>query len=79
MVGIQAIQRPEKPIGPAAILALATANPSNVVEQSTFTDYYFRITNNEDNLALKEKFQRICKLILPADLNSKSMHDNNII
>ncbi|KAH7658677.1 Naringenin-chalcone synthase protein [Dioscorea alata] len=59
MVGIQAMQRREKPLGSAAILALATANPSNVVEQSTFTDYYFRITNNEDNLALKEKFQRM--------------------
>ncbi|XP_039143187.1 chalcone synthase-like [Dioscorea cayenensis subsp. rotundata] len=59
MVGIQAIQRPEKPLGPAAILALATANPSNVVDQSTFADYYFRITKNEDKLALKEKFQRI--------------------
>ncbi|XP_039143366.1 chalcone synthase J-like [Dioscorea cayenensis subsp. rotundata] len=59
MVGIQAMQRREKPLSSAAILALATANPSNVVEQSTFTDYYFRITNNEDNLALKEKFQRI--------------------
>ncbi|KAM0932956.1 putative chalcone synthase [Dioscorea sansibarensis] len=59
MVGIQAIQRPEKPLGQAAILALATANPSNVVDQSTFTDYYFRLTKNEDDLALKEKFKRI--------------------
>ncbi|KAH7658679.1 Polyketide synthase type III protein [Dioscorea alata] len=59
MVLIQAIQRPEKPLGPAAILALATANPSNVVDQSPFADYYFRITKNEDKLALKEKFKRI--------------------
>ncbi|KAM0932955.1 putative chalcone synthase [Dioscorea sansibarensis] len=59
MVRIQAIQKPEKPLGPAAILALATANPSNVIDQSTFADYYFRITENEDKLALKEKFKRI--------------------
>ncbi|KAJ0962819.1 hypothetical protein J5N97_027941 [Dioscorea zingiberensis] len=59
MVGIHAIHRPEKPLGPATILAIGTANPSNVVDQSTFADYYFRITNKEDNQALKDKFKRI--------------------
>ncbi|KAJ0962821.1 hypothetical protein J5N97_027943 [Dioscorea zingiberensis] len=47
--------------GAAAVLAIGTANPPNVVEQSTYPDYFFRVTNNEHKPELKEKFKRICE------------------
>ncbi|KAH7658686.1 Naringenin-chalcone synthase protein [Dioscorea alata] len=45
----------------ASVLALATANPPNVFYQDAYPDYYFRITNNEHRVELKEKFKRICE------------------
>lgn len=51
----------KKAVGLAKVLALGTANPPNVVYQDTFHDYYFRITNNEHKVELKQKFKRICK------------------
>ncbi|KAM7266225.1 hypothetical protein ACFE04_004122 [Oxalis oulophora] len=46
--------------GAATILAIGTANPSTITEQSTFPDFLFRATKREDKIELKEKFQRIC-------------------
>jgi chalcone synthase len=46
--------------GAATILAIATANPPNVYEQSEFPDFIFRVTDREDKVALKEKIRRIC-------------------
>nr|AIM54369.1 chalcone synthase [Dracaena cambodiana] len=60
MVAIDEIRRAQRADGPAAILAIGTANPSNCVEQSTYADYYFRVTNSEDKVELKEKFKRMC-------------------
>nr|AIU39026.1 chalcone synthase 4 [Narcissus tazetta subsp. chinensis] len=45
----------------AAILGIGTATPPYVVEQDTFPDYYFRITNSEHKVELKEKFVSLCK------------------
>ncbi|KAJ0989097.1 hypothetical protein J5N97_007453 [Dioscorea zingiberensis] len=59
MVGIQANIHEEKPTGLASIMAIGTANPPNVFDQSTFADYFFRMTNNEHKEALKAKFNRI--------------------
>lgn len=47
--------------GTATVLAIGTATPPNRVYQSTYPDYYFRITNSENNTELKEKFKRMCK------------------
>ncbi|KAJ0962829.1 hypothetical protein J5N97_027951 [Dioscorea zingiberensis] len=47
--------------GLASVLALATANPPNVVYQDDFPDYYFRVTNNEHKVHLKEKLKRVCE------------------
>ncbi|KAJ6824635.1 putative chalcone synthase 1 [Iris pallida] len=47
--------------GPAAVLAIGTANPDNVVYQTDFPDYYFRVTKSEHLTKLKEKFKRICE------------------
>uniref|UniRef100_A0A7N0UQX5 Chalcone synthase n=1 Tax=Kalanchoe fedtschenkoi TaxID=63787 RepID=A0A7N0UQX5_KALFE len=46
--------------GPATILAIGTANAPNCVHQSDYPDYYFPVTNSEHEIALKEKFKRIC-------------------
>ncbi|XP_062205020.1 chalcone synthase-like [Phragmites australis] len=47
--------------GGASILAIGTANPSNVVEQNAFPDFYFRVTNSDHKQGLKDKFRRICE------------------
>ncbi|KAL2653845.1 hypothetical protein R1flu_021973 [Riccia fluitans] len=46
--------------GPATVLAMGKAVPSNVMEQATYPDFFFNITNSNDKPALKAKFQRIC-------------------
>ncbi|XP_043700799.1 chalcone synthase-like [Telopea speciosissima] len=46
--------------GPATVLAIATANPSNFTYQTDFPDFYFRSTKSEHKTELKEKFNRIC-------------------
>ena len=61
MVSVSEIRKAQRAEGPATILAIGTANPSNRVEQSTYPDFYFRITNSEHKTVLKEKFQRMCK------------------
>ncbi|KAG8093342.1 hypothetical protein GUJ93_ZPchr0012g20776 [Zizania palustris] len=47
--------------GTAAVLAIGTANPSNVVVQRDFPDFYFRVTNSDHKKELKDKFTRICE------------------
>ena len=48
--------------GPAAMLAIGTANPTGVVvPQDAFADNIFRVTNSDHLAELKEKLKRICK------------------
>ncbi|KAF5193237.1 Chalcone synthase [Thalictrum thalictroides] len=61
MVDIDAFRRVQKADGQATVMAIGTATPPNCVDQSTYPDYYFRITNSEHMTDLKEKFKRICK------------------
>ncbi|KAG9453826.1 hypothetical protein H6P81_006730 [Aristolochia fimbriata] len=51
----------ERSSGPAAVLALGTANPLVAVNQSTYPDFYFKITNCEHKSDLKATFTRMCK------------------
>ncbi|XP_047953633.1 chalcone synthase-like [Salvia hispanica] len=71
MVTVQEIRRAQRAEGPATVLAIGTANPSNCVDQSTFPDYYFRITNSEHMTDLKEKFKRICE---KSTIKTRYMH-----
>ncbi|CAO2141743.1 unnamed protein product [Urochloa humidicola] len=48
-------------MGMASILAIGTANPSNVMLQSAFPDFYFRVTNSHQKEQLKDRFRRICE------------------
>nr|QZM06935.1 PKS3 [Huperzia serrata] len=49
-----------KPDGQATVLAIGTANPPHVIEQSAFPDFYFNVTNCSGKSELKKKFQRLC-------------------
>ncbi|RCV13140.1 hypothetical protein SETIT_2G323500v2 [Setaria italica] len=55
------ICRARRADGPAAVLAIGTANPGNCVLQEDFPDFYFRATKSEHLTGLKEKFKRVCQ------------------
>ncbi|KAH7521838.1 hypothetical protein FEM48_Zijuj07G0074500 [Ziziphus jujuba var. spinosa] len=42
MVTVDEIREAQRAKGPATIMAIGTATPPNAIDQSTFTDYYFR-------------------------------------
>ncbi|KAM3291962.1 chalcone synthase F-like [Capsicum chacoense] len=60
MVTVEEVRRAERAMGPATILAIGTATPLNCVNQSTYPDYFFRVTKSEHKTELKEKFKRMC-------------------
>ncbi|EAZ15422.1 hypothetical protein OsJ_30836 [Oryza sativa Japonica Group] len=63
--------------GPATILAIGTANPTNIVPQDEFTDYYFGVTKSEHLTELKDKMKRIC---LKSGIEKRYIHlDEEII
>ena len=64
MVSVEAIRKAQRAEGPATVMAIGTATPPNCVDQSTYPDYYFRITNSEHMTELKEKFKRMCKIYI---------------
>jgi chalcone synthase len=47
--------------GPATVMAIGTAVPPTIHEQSTYPDYYFEATNCSHKTELKAKFKRICE------------------
>ncbi|KAK2643900.1 hypothetical protein Ddye_019095 [Dipteronia dyeriana] len=61
MVSVEEFRRSQRAEGPAAIMAIGKAIPPNCVDQSTYPDYYFRVTNSEHKTDLKKKFKRICE------------------
>ncbi|KAK1260688.1 Chalcone synthase 1 [Acorus gramineus] len=61
MVSVDEIRKSQRAEGPATIMAIGTATPPNAVDQSTYPDYYFRVTNSEHKADLKEKFRRMCE------------------
>ena len=62
-------------------MAIGTANPPNLYEQSTFPDFYFRVTNSDHMPELKEKFRRICKFtsVSAAILRLKKREKANLL
>lgn len=58
---LEEIRNAQRAQGPATVLAIGTATPSNCVNQADYPDYYFRITNSEHMTDLKEKFKRMCE------------------
>lgn len=49
--------------GPAIVLAIGTANPPDVIEQSTYHERLFAMCGISDNEALKAKFKRMGELL----------------
>jgi hypothetical protein len=66
MVTVEEVRKAQRAEGPATVMAIGTATPPNCVEQSTYLDYYFRITNSEHKTELKEKFKRMCNGSVPS-------------
>ncbi|KAF7005403.1 hypothetical protein CFC21_020529 [Triticum aestivum] len=56
------IRRLQRAEGPAAILAVGTANPPNCVSQEEYPDYYFRITKSQHLTDLKQKLKSFCQM-----------------
>lgn len=63
MASVEEIFNAQRSQGPANVLAIGTANPSNYIYQADFPDYYFRVTKSEHMTDLKRKFKRICTYI----------------
>uniref|UniRef100_A0ACD5WDA7 Uncharacterized protein n=1 Tax=Avena sativa TaxID=4498 RepID=A0ACD5WDA7_AVESA len=61
MATVQQIRREHRADGPAAVLAIGTANPESFKLQDDYADYYFRVTKSEHHADLKDKLKRICK------------------
>jgi chalcone synthase len=61
MISVDEIRKARRADGPATILAIGTATPAHSVNQSTYPDYYFRITNSEHKSQLKQKFKILCE------------------
>jgi bisdemethoxycurcumin synthase len=57
---VQEMRRAQRADGPAAVLAIGTANPASIMPQDDYPDYYFRVTNSEHLTDLKAKLSRIC-------------------
>ncbi|KAF8713987.1 hypothetical protein HU200_027977 [Digitaria exilis] len=55
------IRRAQRADGPAAVLAIGTANPAFSILQDKFPDYYFRVTKKEHLTDLKDTFTKLCK------------------
>ncbi|OAY37152.1 hypothetical protein MANES_11G079070v8 [Manihot esculenta] len=61
MAGIvEEIREAHRAKGPATILAIGTATPSNSISQDLYPDYYFRITKSDHLTHLKRKFMHLC-------------------
>ncbi|KAI3518504.1 hypothetical protein L1887_07309 [Cichorium endivia] len=60
MVNVEEFRKAQRAEGPATIMAIGTSIPPNCVLQSTYPDYYFRVTKSEHMKELKEKFRRMC-------------------
>ncbi|KAH0637420.1 hypothetical protein KY289_037335 [Solanum tuberosum] len=60
MVTVEEYRKAQRAKGPATVMAIGTSTPFNCVDQSTYPDYYFRITNSEHKTELKEKFKHMC-------------------
>ena len=58
------IHQRQRADGPAAILGIGTANPTNCVLQHQFADWFFRVTKSEHLAELKAKTKKICENLL---------------
>ena len=62
-VVVHDIRHAQRADGPAAVLAIGTANPANCVSQEEYPDYIFRVSKT-GLPELKDSLRRICKHML---------------
>ncbi|KAK9054225.1 hypothetical protein SSX86_025303 [Deinandra increscens subsp. villosa] len=60
VIDLETLRETQRARGLATILAVGIATPSNCLYQADYVNYYFRVTNSEHMIGLKEKFKRIC-------------------
>ncbi|KAJ0024287.1 hypothetical protein Pint_07496 [Pistacia integerrima] len=60
MVTVEEVRRAQRAEGTATVMAIGTANPPTMYEQSAYPDAYFRMTNSEHLTPVKIKMQRMC-------------------
>ncbi|CAN6199102.1 unnamed protein product [Urochloa humidicola] len=70
---VRDICRAARADGPAAVLAIGTANPANCFLQDEFADVFFRATKSEHLVDLKEKFKRVCQKL---GVQKRYLHHN---
>ncbi|KAM7280015.1 hypothetical protein ACFE04_007149 [Oxalis oulophora] len=58
---VEEIRNAQRADGPATILAIGTAHPTNFYYQDDYANFYFRMCKADHMIGLKEKFKRICK------------------
>ncbi|KAK2966800.1 hypothetical protein RJ640_007648 [Escallonia rubra] len=63
MVTVEEVRKAQRAEGPATIMAIGTATPVNCVNQSTYPDYYFRITKSEKSM-IKKRYLHLTEKIL---------------
>ncbi|KAK2966798.1 hypothetical protein RJ640_007646 [Escallonia rubra] len=63
MVTVEEVRKAQRAEGPATIMAIGTATPVNCVDQSTYPDYYFRITKSEKSM-IKKRYLHLTEQIL---------------
>nr|BAE80511.1 putative chalcone synthase [Antirrhinum majus] len=71
MLNVEEVRRAQRAQGPATVLAIGTAVPENVFDQTKFPDFYFGVTNSEHMTELKAKFKRTCDKSM---INKRYMH-----
>ncbi|KAF7040368.1 hypothetical protein CFC21_050279 [Triticum aestivum] len=59
---VREIRRSQRADGPAAVLAIGTANPANCVSQEEYPDYYFRVTKSQHLTDLKKQLKTFCEM-----------------
>ncbi|MCD9639192.1 hypothetical protein HAX54_023570 [Datura stramonium] len=61
IVTVDELRRMQRAGGPATVLGIGTANPLHCFDQSTYPEYFFRVTNNEHKTELIRKFRHMCE------------------
>jgi hypothetical protein len=55
------IHQRQRADGPAAMLGIGTANPTNCVLQDQFADWFFHVTKSDHLADVKAKMKKICE------------------
>jgi len=62
LVSVEEILKSQPTKGPTTVMAIGTATPPNCIDQSTYPNYYFRITNGVDMLGADYRLTKLLGL-----------------